>query len=164
MGDLSSGFEPPENSRPLGIFVSALPEASITTLRPGSTKLASKAPVDNSCQTTSKTVTQPHPLADKLPKAILGSQTAKKHTTGCSTDHQRDKDSAPPTTAGTVPATRKSTEGNGTSTPMAGRHTSRKNYNPAACRNKTPNREDKRNMYQMKEQGKNSQPQTNKGK
>ena len=50
------------------------------------------APVlEASCQTTSKTGTQPHPSADRLPKFLLSSQTPPKHTTWSYPAHQRDK-------------------------------------------------------------------------
>ena len=64
-----------------------------------------QAPVlDASCQTTSKTGTQPHPLADSLPKVILTSQTPQNtppdvalpiRGTRSSSTHQNSGTSAP---------------------------------------------------------------------
>ena len=53
-------------------MVKALPEISISVLRPSSTQWPASCTL---CQTTSKTGTQPHPLAERLPKIIIRSQT-----------------------------------------------------------------------------------------
>ena len=54
-----------------------LPEISISTPRPTSTQrpVSYSAGHPTLCQTTSKTETQPHPLAERLPKIIIRSQT-----------------------------------------------------------------------------------------
>ena len=52
--------------------------------------------LDTLCQITSKTGTQPHPLAERLPKIIIRSQTPQKHTTRCGPAHQKDKIQAHP--------------------------------------------------------------------
>ena len=46
--------------------------------------------LDTLCQTTSKTGTKPHPLAERMPKIIVNSQNPK-HTTGRGPAHQKDK-------------------------------------------------------------------------
>ena len=47
--------------------------------------------LDTLCQTTSKTGTQPHPLAERLPKIIIRPQTPPKHTTRRGRAHGKDK-------------------------------------------------------------------------
>ena len=52
-----------------------LPEISISMARPGSLNDQQDTVLDNLCQTTSKTGTQPHPSAQRLPKSIIKPQT-----------------------------------------------------------------------------------------
>ena len=47
--------------------------------------------LDTLCQTTSKTATQAHPLAERLPKNHNKVTDTPKHTIGCSPAHQKDK-------------------------------------------------------------------------
>ena len=56
-----------------------LPEISISMPRPSSTQGQQATVLDTLCQTTSKTGTLPHPLAERLPKIIIRSQTPQ-HT------------------------------------------------------------------------------------
>ena len=56
-------------------MVKALPEISISTLRPSSTQQPAATVLDAPCQTTSKTGTQHQPLAERLPKIKIRSQT-----------------------------------------------------------------------------------------
>ena len=59
-----------------------LPEISISTPRPSSTQRPASYSADTLCQTTSKTGTQPHPLAERLPKIIRSSQTPQNTPLG----------------------------------------------------------------------------------
>ena len=52
-----------------------VPEISISTQDPASVNDQQATELDTLCQTTSKTGTQPHPLAERLPKIIISSQT-----------------------------------------------------------------------------------------
>ena len=52
-----------------------LPEISISTPRPSSTQQQASYSAGHPCETTGKTGTQAHPLADRLPKIIIRSQT-----------------------------------------------------------------------------------------
>ena len=52
-----------------------LPEISVSTPRPSSTQQQARSSAGHPCQTTSNTGTQPHPLAERLPKIIIRSQT-----------------------------------------------------------------------------------------
>ena len=60
----------PENSQPQGI-----PEVYFSTPRPSSTQLPAGTRAKRLHQTTSKTGTQTHPSADRLPKGVLSPQT-----------------------------------------------------------------------------------------
>ena len=55
----------------------ALPQISISTLRPSSNQWPASYSADTLCQTTSRTGTQPHSRAERLPKVILSSQTVQ---------------------------------------------------------------------------------------
>ena len=60
--------------------VRALPEISVSTLKPNSTHDQQATVLDTPCQTTSKTGAQTHPSAESLPKIIISSQTPKNTT------------------------------------------------------------------------------------
>ena len=66
---------PPETSR---LHIIPNGESSLRDLLNAKTQLystTSKLVLDTLCQTTSKTGTQPHPLAERLPQIIIRSQT-----------------------------------------------------------------------------------------
>ena len=87
-------IEPPETS---WLHVISICERSPRNLHLSAPLDDRQAPVlETPCQTTSKTGTQPHPLAERLPKIILGSQTPQTHhqTQPCPPERQ---DPAPPT-------------------------------------------------------------------
>ena len=95
--------------------------------------------LDTLCQTTSKTETQPHRLAERLPKIIIRSDTPK-HTTRRGPAHQKDKYQphppehrhwSPP--AGSLHNTLNQPYPLGADTKNNG------NYEPAACEKETPN-------------------------
>lgn len=99
-----------------------------------------QAPVlDDSCPTTSKTVTQTHPLADKLPKAILGWQTAKNTPLDPALVIRGIRSSSTHHNRGTVPPPGSLQKAVVQPHPQ-GADTTSKNYNPEACRNETPNK------------------------
>ena len=54
-----------------------LSESFISTPRPSFTQWPVSYSADTLCQTTSKTGTQPHPLAERLPKIIIRPQTSQ---------------------------------------------------------------------------------------
>ena len=73
---LVQGIRPLETSR-FHVYKKekALPEISISTLTHSSTQRPEATVLDTLCQTTSKTGTRPHPLAERMPKIIIRSQT-----------------------------------------------------------------------------------------
>ena len=56
-------------------MANALPEIFISMLDPAPLKDQQATVLDSPCQTTSKTGTQHHPLAERMPKIIIRSQT-----------------------------------------------------------------------------------------
>ena len=78
--------------------------------------------LDAQCRTTSKTGTQPHPLAERLPKIILSSQTPQNIPPDAALPSER-QDQAPPTRKqAPVPSTRKPTQPTEPISPTGGRH------------------------------------------
>ena len=96
--------------------------------------------LDASCQTTSKTGTQPHPSSDRLPKVILSSQTPPNtqhdmalpiRGTRLSSTHQSTSTSPSNQEAYTSPWTNLTHQGADT--------INKRNYDPAACGKETTN-------------------------
>ena len=74
-GRAKQDIRPPETSWPHIISSArAVPETSVSRLRPRPLNNQQAAVLDTPCQTTSKTGTQPHPLAETLPKIIISSE------------------------------------------------------------------------------------------
>ena len=94
--------------------------------------------LDAPCQTTSKTGTQPHPLAERLTKIILSSQTPQNTPPDAVLPDKR-KDTAPPTrTQAQAPSTRKPTQITEPTSPTGGRHQKQWEQQTAACKNRDP--------------------------
>ena len=68
----------------------AFPETSITMLDPAPLNDQQTTALDTLFQTTNKTTTQHHPLAERLPKILKVTDTPK-HTTGRGPAHQKDQ-------------------------------------------------------------------------
>ena len=62
------------------------------------------------CQTTSKTGTQPHPLAERLPKIIISSQTPQNTAPDVDQRPERKDPASSTRTQALVPSTRKPTQ------------------------------------------------------
>ena len=114
--------------------------------------------LDTPWETTSKTGTQTHPLAERLPKIIISSQTPQN----------TPPDVALPTrTEAPVPSTRKPTQVIEPTLPTGGRHQKQWELWTCSLRKGDPKHSKlnkmrtQRNTQQMKEQGKNPPDQTN---
>ena len=88
--------------------------------------------LDATCQTTSKTRTEHHPLAERLPKITLSSQTPQNTPLDTALP-TRKKDPGPPTkTQAPVLSTRKPTQPTEPTLPTGGRH--QKQWELQTCR------------------------------
>ena len=95
-----------------------------------------QAPVlDTLCQTTTETGTQPHPLAERLPKIIISSQTPQNTPPDMDLPTKRQDPASSTRTQAPVSSTRKPTQP--TEPTLATKNNG--NYEPAACEKKTPN-------------------------
>ena len=65
---------------------------------------------DTLCQTSSKTGTQPHPLAQRLPKIIIRPQTPQNTPPDMDCPPERQDQASSTTTQALVPSTRKPTQ------------------------------------------------------
>ena len=93
--------------------VRALPEVSISTVRPRCTQWPASSSVEVSHQTTSKTGTQTHPLADRLPKIILSLQISQNTPSDAALPIRETRSSSTYQERGTSSPTRKPTQANG---------------------------------------------------
>ena len=91
-------------------MVKALSEISISTLRPSSTKRPASYSAGHPCQTTSKTGTQPHPLAERLPKIIIRSQTPQNTPPDAVLPTRNTRSNLIHQNTESVPSTRKHTQ------------------------------------------------------
>ena len=80
-----------------------LPKISISTARPSSTQRPAITVLDTLCQTTSKTGKQPQPLAERLPKIILRSQTPQNTPTDVDLPTRKTRSSLIHQNTGTSP-------------------------------------------------------------
>ena len=117
--------------------------------------------LDASCQTTSKTGTQPHSLEDRLPKVILSSQTPQNTSLDAAPCPSEGQGPAPPTrTQAPVHPTRKITQATGPISLTGGRHQKQEEIWPCSQWKGDPkhsklNKMSRQwNMMQMKKQGK----------
>ena len=82
-----------------------------------------QAPVlDTLCQTTSRTGTQPHPLAERLPKSIIGPQTPTTHHQTWTSPPERQDPASSTRTQALVSCTRKPTQPTEPTLATGGRH------------------------------------------
>ena len=95
--------------------------------------------LDTLCQTTSKTGTQPHALAERLPKIIIRPQNLKTHHQPWTCPPERQDSASSTRTQALVPSTRKATQPTEPTLATGDRHQKQWNYEPAACEKETPN-------------------------
>ena len=131
-------------------------------LRPSSINHQQAPMLDTPCQTTIKTGRQPHPLAERLPKIIINSQTLQNTPLDSCPQERQDPTSSTRTQA-PVPSTRKPTQPPEPTLPTAGRHQKQRGLRTCSLRkgdpkhSKTSKMRRQRNMQEMKEQIKTHQ-------
>ena len=103
-----------DESSPTGLHLNTKTQLHSTT-----SKLQCWTP--HAKQTTSKTGTQPHPLAERLPKIIIRSQTPQNTLLDVVLPERQDPALSTRTQA-PVPSTRKPTQATETTLPTGGRH------------------------------------------
>ena len=90
---------------------------------------------DTSCQTTSKTGTQPQPSADRLPKVVLSSQTLQNTPLDTALPFRGKRLSSTHQSAGTSPSHQEAyTSPWSNLTHQGADNRSKRNYDPTACR------------------------------
>ena len=97
------------------------------------------AVLETLCQTTSNTGTQPHPLAERLPKIIIRPQTPQNTPPIWNCPPERQDPASTTRTQALVPSTRKPTQPTEPTLDTGERHQNNGNYEPAACKKETPN-------------------------
>ena len=119
--------------------------------------------LDTPCQTTSKTGTQPTPLAERLPKIIVSSQTPQNTPPEADLPPER-QDPAPPTrTQAPVPYTRRPTQLTEPTSPTGGRQQKQQELQTSSLQRGDPKHSKlgkirrQRNTQQMEDQGKTNQ-------
>ena len=96
--------------------------------------------LDTSCQTTSKKGIQPHPSVDRLPKAILSSQTPQNTSPDKGLPFRGKILNSTHQSAGTRTSHQKAYTSPWTNlTHQEADNRSKRNYNPAGCGKKTKN-------------------------
>ena len=88
---------------------------------------------------TSKTGTQPHPLAESLPKIIIRSQTLQNTPSDMVLPTRKTRSSLIHQNTGTVPSNRKPTQPTKQTLATGADTKKNRNYKHAACKKKTPN-------------------------
>ena len=78
--------------------------------------------LDTPCQTTSKRGTQPHPLAERLPKMIIRSQTPQNTPSDAVQPTRKTRSSIIHQNTGTIPSSRKPTQPTEPTLATGGRH------------------------------------------
>ena len=145
----------------------ALPEISISTLRPAPIKDQQDTVLDTLRQRTRKTGTQPYPLAERLPKIIIRSQELQNTTPDMVLSTRRQYPASSTRTQAPVPSTRKPTQPTEPTLATGGRHQKQRKLRNCILRKGDPKHSKlskmrrQRNIQQMKEQGKNWLDQTN---
>ena len=101
-----------------------------------------QAPVlDTSCQTTSKTGTQPRPSADRLPKVVLSSQTPQNTPPDAALPCREERLSSTHQSTGTSPSHQETVTSPRTNlTHQEADNRSKRNDYPTACRKETINK------------------------
>ena len=127
--------------------------------------------LDTLWQTTRKRGTQPHPLAERLPKIIIRTQTPQKTRADVDLPTRKTRSSLIHQNTGTSPATRKHTQPTELTLATGGRHQKKKQKTKTGTTNlqqkgdpkhsKLSKMRRQRNTQQMKEQGKNPPDKTN---
>ena len=119
------------------------------------------------CQKTSKTGTQPHPLAERLPKIIIRSQTPQNTPPDVDLPNRKTRSRLIHQNTGTSPSTRKPTQPTEPNLATGGRHQKQWELLTFSLRKEDPKHSKlsktrrQRNTQQMKEQGKNPPDLTN---
>ena len=119
------------------------------------------------CQTTSKTGTQPHPLAESLPKIILSSQTTQNTPPDVVLPTRKTRSSSTHQNIGTSLLHQEAYTSHWTNRTHWDRHQKQQELPTCSLRNgdtkhsKLSEMRRQRNTEQMKEQGKNPPDQTN---
>ena len=144
-----------------------LPEISISAPRPSPLNDQQAAVLDTLCQTTSKTGTQPHPLAERLPKIIIRPQTPENTPPDVDLPPERQGPTSSTRTQALVPSTRKPTQSTKPTLATGDRHQKQRELQTCSLKKGDPKHSKlskvkrQRNTQQMKEQGKNPPDLTN---
>ena len=123
--------------------------------------------LDILCQTSSKTGTQPHPLAERLPKFIIRSQAPQNTPPDTFLPTRKTRSSLIHQNTGTVPSTRKPAQPTEPTLATGGRHQKQRELQTCSLRKGDPKHSKlskmrtQRNIQEMKEKGKNPPDQTN---
>ena len=122
---------------------------------------------DTLCQTTRKTGTQPHPLAERLPKVITRSQTPQNKPPDTFVPTRTQDPASSTRIQAPVPSTRKPTQPTEPTLDTGGRHQKQPELQNCSLQKGDPKHSKlskmrrKRNTQQMKVEGKNPPDQTN---
>ena len=125
--------------------------------------------LDTLCQTTSKTGTQPHPLAERLVKIIIRSRQPKTHHQAWSCPPERQDPASSTRTQAPVLSTRKPTQLTEPTLATEGRNQKQWELRTYCLKKGDPKHSKfskirrQRNAQQMKDKGKNPPDQTNEG-
>ena len=123
--------------------------------------------LDTLCQTTSKTGTQPHPLAQRLTKIIIRPQTPQNTQPDVDLPTRKKDPASTTRTQALVPSTRKPTQPTEPILATGDRHQKQRKLRTCSLRkghhkhSKISKMRRQRNTQQMKEQGKNPPDLTN---
>ena len=119
--------------------------------------------LDTLCQTTSKTGTQPHPLAERLPKILIRSQTPKNTPTDVDLPTRKTRSTLSHQNTGTRPSTRKSTQPTKPTLATGARHQKQRELQTGSLRKGDPKHSNlskmrrQRNTQQMRSKVKTHQ-------
>ena len=117
--------------------------------------------LDTLCRTTNNTGTQAHPLAERLPKIIIRSQTPQNTPPDVVLPPERQDPASSTRTQAPGPSTRKPTQPTEPTLATGGRHLKQRELRTRILRKGDPKHSKlskmrrQRNTQQMKEQGKN---------
>ena len=136
-------------------------------LWPSSTQQTASYRAGNLCQTTSKSGTQPHPLAERLPKIILSTQTPQNTPLDVVLPIRNTNPASSTRAQAPVLSTRKPTQWTEQTLPTGSRYQKQREWWTCSLWKRHPKHSKlskmrrQRNTQQMKEQGKNPPDQTN---
>ena len=123
--------------------------------------------LDTLCQTTSRTGTHPHPLAQRLPKIIIRPQTPQNTPPDVDLPTRKTRSSLIQQNTGTSPSTRKPTQPTEPTLATGDRHQKQRELRTCSLQkgdhtnSKLSKMKRQKNTQEMKEQGKNSPDLTN---